>query len=454
MKQMKHTKRFMAVLLAVLLTVTALPISTFAEDGNTPKEEVVYINLNADGSVKEINVVNIFELDEDGQIIDYGKYESLRNMTTTDKINYADETVTIDAKAGKLYYEGKLESKAMPWNIEIHYYLDGEEYSAEELAGESGNLKIAMKITENTECAGNFFEGLALQASFTLDTKKCSNIQADGATVANVGSDKQLTYTILPNKGADVEITAEVTDFEMDGIAINGVKLNLDMEIEDTEIQEKIQDITEAVNELDSGAAELADGLEAVTSQNDELINGAYATFEGLCTASETLLNAELAQNGLPTVTLTPETYDAVLTELLKLMEAYQVPAASSLTALKTQLGDYSRFYEGLKSYTAAVGSAASGATELKNGTGEFVKETSGMDNMVSEKVNEMLTTATGSDVEITSFVSEKNKNVDSVQFVIQTEGIEKEEPVEVETVAEENLNFWQKLLKLFGLSY
>jgi len=675
---MKHIKRIVSVLLATLLMISILPLSAFAASENTPKEEVVYINLNADGSVKEINVVNIFDLDENGQIIDYGKYESLRNMTTTDKISYSGETVTIDAKAGKLYYEGKLDNNVMPWNIAIRYYMDGKEYSASEIAGKSGNLKITMKITENENCIGNFFEGYALQATVMLDTKKCSNIMADGATVANVGSDKQLTYTILPNKGADIEITANVIDFEMSAIAINGIKLNLAIEIDDAEIQSKIDEIIGAVNDLDTGAGELNDGakelydgtstlnekvgelytgvgalnsgigdlssgLTEITSKNKELLDGAYAAFEGLCSASETILNAELTKNGLPTVTLTPENYAAVLTDLLKTMDADSVytmaynkalaevttqvnanadaiyvgyveqnadaiyltyvqsqadtlysqvaaqavleqlvaggytqeqataylqtaegqaliaqavsamteeqkqqiittavanltdeqkaqikagavesltdeqkeqikngyieqmmkskevtdqitaavsaanSAAASVAELKGQLDNYSLFYDGLKQYTSAVSSAANGAntlklnmdtlyanvgtlktsvgelndgvkelfdgtTELKNGTGEFVSETDGIETEVSDEIDSMISSATGSDVEITSFVSEKNTNIKSVQFVIQTEAIEIAETVDAEPVVEEKLNFWQKLLRLFGL--
>ena len=675
---MKHTKRIISVLLIASLIIGVMPFSAFAASENTPKEEVVYINLNADGSVKEINVVNIFDLDKDEQIIDYGKYENLRNMTTTDKIGYSGETVTIDAKAGKLYYEGKLDSNVMPWNIAIRYYMDGKEYKASDIAGKSGNLKITMKITENTNCIGNFFEGYALQASVTLDTEKCSNIKADGATVANVGSNKQLTYTILPNKGADIEITAKATDFEMSAIAINGIKLNLAIDIDDAEIQSKIDEIIGAVNDLDEGAGDLKDGAEdlykgttllndkvgelytgvgalnsgatelyngltAITSKNKELLSGAYEAFKGLCSASETILNTELTKNGLQAVTLTPETYAAVLTDLLKTMDAdavynmaynkalaevtaqveaqadtlyagyveqnantiylayvqsqadtlyaqvaaqavmeqliangyneqqamayLQTPegqaliaqavaamtdeqkqqiittavanltdeqktqikagavqsltddqktqikngyieqtmkskevtdqitaavaaantAAASVTELKGQLDNYSLFYEGLKSYTSAVSDTASGAntlkinmdtlyanvgtlktsvgelndgvkslfdgtTELKNGTGEFVKETDGIERSVGGEIDSMITEATGSDVEVTSFVSEKNTNVDAVQFVIQTEAIEIAEPVDVEPVVEEKLNFWQKLLRLFGL--
>ena len=675
---MKHIKKTMAILLAALLTVSIMPLSAFAASENTPKEEVVYINLNADGSVKEINVVNIFDLDQDGQIIDYGKYENLRNMTTTDKIGYSGETVTIDAKAGKLYYEGKLDNNIMPWNIAIRYYMDDKEYKASDIAGKSGDLKIAINITENTDCIGNFFEGYALQASVELDTDKCSNIKADGATVANVGSNKQLTYTILPNKGADIEITAKVTDFEMSAIAINGIKLNLAIDIDDAEFQSKIDEIIGAVDDLDegavelkngaedlydatkllddkvgelytgvgalnNGAADLSSGLSAITEKNKELLEGAYSAFKGLCSSSETILNEELTKNGLQTVTLTPETYTTVLTELLKTMDADAVydaaykkalsevtaqvevqadalysgyaeqnadaiyiayvqsqadtlyaqvaaqavseqltasgytpeqataylqtaegqaliaqgvgvmtdeqkqqiitaavtnltdeqktqikagavqsltdeqktqiknsyieqtmkskevtdqitaaaaaanTAAASVAELKGQLDNYSLFYEGLKSYTSAVSDAASGAntlkinmdtlytnvgtlktsvgelndgvrdlfdgtTELKDGTGEFVKETDGIETEVSGEIDSMITEATGSNVKITSFVSENNTNVDAVQFVIKTEAIEIVEAVNAEPAAEEKLNFWQKLLRLFGL--
>ena len=581
---MKTFKRILSVLLAVLLTAAAFPPAAFAAEANTPKEEVVYINLNADGSVKEITVVNIFDLDADGQIVDYGAYESLRNMTTTDTIGYSGDTVTISAAKGKLYYEGKLSSSVMPWNISIHYYLDGKEYSAEEIAGKSGSLKITMEVTENKDCGGSFFDGYALQASFTLDTKKCSNIRANDATAANVGSDKQLTYTILPGEGADIEITADVTDFEMAPIAINGVKLQLAIEVDDTEIQNRIDDLIDGVEELDSGAeelrdgaeelydgtvtlsdktgelysgvgelnsgaAELSDGLATVTAQNEALLSGAWEAFKGLCTATETLLNAEFTKNGMDAVSLTPDTYEAVFAELLrgmdaesvyqmayqkalaevtakvtaevnasaaaalpeeqkaqiinenvqKLMQTEEVTAqiaaavsaaetsAAGIVELKAKLDDYRLFYEGLQSYTAAVSSAAGGAETLnrgmrtlytnvgllndavaelgsgakslldgantmKSGTNEFVQETADMNGEVSSEIDAMLSTVSGGETEVESFVSEKNTNVDAVQFVIQTEAITIEAPVSNELVVEESLTFWQKLLRLFGL--
>lgn len=104
------------------------------------------------------------------------------------------------------------------------------------LAGKSGKLKIKIKIEKNESCISDFYDSYALQASLTLDTENCKNITAENATMANVGADKQISYTVLPGKGLDAEITADVTDFEMDAVSINAVKMNLNIEIDDTEL--------------------------------------------------------------------------------------------------------------------------------------------------------------------------------------------------------------------------
>lgn len=674
----KQTLRAAAAVLAVLLTVGSMPVSVFANEENTPKEEVVYINLNANGDVKEINVVNIFELDESGEIIDYGEYDALRNMTTTDEIDYQNNTVSINANSGKLYYEGSLKNTSMPWIITLRYYMDDKEYSADEIAGMSGKLDIKMTIRRNSECDSSFFEGYALQASFVLDTDNATNIIADGATIANVGSDKQLTFTILPDTEKDIHISADVKSFEMDSIAINGVRLSLSIDTDDASLQEKIDEIIgavsdldngagelndgagelnsateklntateelhEGVGKLDSGADELADGLSTLTSKNTELTQAAWTAYEALCSAAESQLNESLTANGLDEITLTPTTYSEALSSLLKQMDADAVynkayntalakvtrqvnaqastlyssyiatqseviystyinpqadtlyaqvaaeavisqlmekgyskeqaaayaetnngktlianaisamtdeqkqkivssaaealteeqknqilegavkvlteeekaqirdayidqlmtseditaqindavravnQSAAEVTALKAQLDSYGTFYNGLVDYTNAVSTAAEGictlsdglsslyentgtlknavgdlhiavgtlkdgTDELKSRTSEFVSETDGMDTQVSDEIDKLISGITGEDIEIVSFVSDQNTNVKSVQFVIQTEAICIDEAAAATIAETEQLTFWQKLLKLFGL--
>lgn len=281
-------KRIAAAVLAVVMTAllgTPAFAADAAADTPTPKEEVVYVSLNDDGSVREINVVNIFELDKAGGIVDYGDYESVRNMTTTDGVDYENGKIKIDASAGRLYYEGKLKNAEMPWNISIRYYLDGREYKGSEIAGLDGSFKMTVDITENesyTKHGGGFFDGYALLASLTLDTDKCRDIKADGATAANVGGDKQLSYTILPGHGANIVITAEVTDFEAVGLSVNGVPLSLGIEIDDGAVTDKLSELADSAVKLDDGAAALGDGIDEIKAGFDELQSGADALEAGI----------------------------------------------------------------------------------------------------------------------------------------------------------------------------
>lgn len=202
-EQISQKKNISIKLLSVFLAFSLMFVFTvpaFAATTNVDgiKQEVVYINLNSDGSVSEICVVNIFELDEDGQIVDYGDYKALRNMTSNDKITFENETVRIDTKAGKLYYEGTLNKNVIPWIFSFRYFLDGTEYTAEEIAGKDGALKITISIRKNPDCNSTFFDNYGLQASVTLDTELCKNIVADGATAANVGKTVSLPIPFSP----------------------------------------------------------------------------------------------------------------------------------------------------------------------------------------------------------------------------------------------------------------
>ena len=58
-----------------------------------------------------------------------------------------------------------------------------------------------------------------------------------------------------------------------------------------------------------------------------------------------------------------------------------------------------------------------------------------------------------GEEIETRSFASEKNGSVHSVQFVMRTDAIQKPEQPQPEEEKEQELNFWQKLGKLFGIS-
>ena len=285
MNNNKVVKRTAAGVVTSLFVISnILPTVVQAASIASNKEEVVYVNLNSDGDLLGTYVVNIFN---DSDITDYGNYIEVRNMNTNDEINYDSGVIKIKNSKDKLYYEGIMENAQIPWNIDITYKMDGKEYSPEEIAGMSGKLTIEINITENTNAKEGFFESYALQSTVKLDTNICKNIVSEGATVANAGDLKQLTYTVMPGKEKDIKISADVTDFEMDGIDINGIKLNLGISkdnVDTSDLSDKITELQDAVSELDNGAKDLNDGAETLNSGAGKLNDGINTINEALNT--------------------------------------------------------------------------------------------------------------------------------------------------------------------------
>ena len=285
MNNNKVVKRTAAGVVTSLFVISnILPTVVQAASIASNKEEVVYVNLNSDGDLLGTYVVNIFN---DSDITDYGNYIEVRNMNTNDEINYDSEVIKIKNSKDKLYYEGIMENAEIPWNIDITYKMNGKEYSPEEIAGMSGKLTIEINITENINAKEGFFESYALQSTVKLDTNICKNIVSEGATVANAGDLKQLTYTVMPGNEKDIKISADVTDFEMDGIDINGIKLNLGISkdnVDTSDLSDKITELQDAVSELDNGAKDLNDGAEALNSGAGKLNDGINTINEALNT--------------------------------------------------------------------------------------------------------------------------------------------------------------------------
>ena len=272
-----NIKKATAFTLSAAMLLGSTGVTAFAAD-SAKKEEVVYANLDEAGDVTGVYVVNSVQ---GSDITDYGKYTSVKNLTTEDKIDVDGDKITIHTDSDKVYYQGDLDTKEIPWNIAITYKLDGKGYKAEELAGKSGSLEINISITQNKNCDESFWSGYALQGTLTLDATKCKNIVADQATIANVGSDKQLSYIILPGKGADLTVKADVMDFEMDAISINGVKLNMDMDVDDSELTDQVKEIQDAITELNDGASDLNDGASDLNDGASELDDGAADLKDG-----------------------------------------------------------------------------------------------------------------------------------------------------------------------------
>ena len=550
MKQNFVRRASALVLAGCLLAGASMP--AVAAAAATPKEEVIYANLDASGAVTGVYAVNSFVVSAGETVTDYGSYSAVRNMTTADPLDQSGDTISVTASEdGKLYYEGTMDAAtALPWIVKLTYTLDGQEIRPEELGGKSGALAIRLQVSRNPDCTGDFFDNYALQVTMSLDTKLAQNIVADGATVANVGSSKQLSYILLPGADSDVTITADVTDFAMDAISLNGVRLNLNLDLDGEDLTGMMDQLQGGSVQLDDGANALADGIaqvRAALTQMQTALNGISASTDQITT----LLNASsqiqdgiaqlddgaaqleeqvsfeaykaiLKENGLDLDQLQDGNAQAIaqLEQLVKIlpcslktqmenvilllkgssanidaMETYlntvhsgiaQLHEGSSTlnssygefdagvrqlaSALTDMLGNlavltdgvnqlasqYTDLDNGLNAYTdgtaqlkSGVKQLAAGAAQLTAGTGELRTSVGDLD--LGDQLNGLLDSLSG-DSEVQSFTSTENTEVSAVQFALQTVAIEAPE-AEAELEAEPAvLNFWQKLLKLFGL--
>ena len=295
MKQ-KIVRRASALVLAgCLLAGAALPALAASA-----KEEVIYANLDASGTVTGVYAVNSFAVQAGDTVTDHGSYTAVRNMTTTDPLEHSGDTVTATvAEDGKLYYEGT---------------MDGAEIAPEELGGKSGALTIRLQVSRNPDCTGDFFDQYALQVTMTLDTDRAQNIVADGATMANVGSNKQLSYILLPGSDSDVTVTADVTDFAMNAISLNGVKLRLNLDLDGADLTGMLDRLQSGSVQLDDGANALADGIAQVQAGLDTLngksgeLTGGSAKVKAALTQMQTALNGVSASTDQLTTLLDAST--------------------------------------------------------------------------------------------------------------------------------------------------
>lgn len=295
---MRRMRKFLAVFASILMMMPALLVSADTagsksgekvsqETGElSSKDEVVYAKLSPAGENQEVYVVNILNIEEPGEVTDYGPYTNLKNLTDLSPIEKSDAAVNVTAEEeGKFYYQGDLNESALPWNVSITYTLDGQETAPEELAGKSGHVQIGIQTSRNENADPSFFENYLLQISFPLNGEKFSNIEAPDGMLANAGKNKQATFTVMPEKEGNLTLEADVADFELEGIDITAIPSSLPIDAPDIDdmtgemdtLTKAIKEVNDGVGQLQNGASELHNGAAKLSDGSREYRNGIAA---------------------------------------------------------------------------------------------------------------------------------------------------------------------------------
>lgn len=283
---MKQINRLLNILLVLTLVFTFVtPIIHAAEDRAElrAKDEVVYARLTANGASEAAYIVNVFEVIKTGEIVDYGNYSAVKNLTDLSAISKGAEQVEFSAGEGKFYYQGNLDEIQLPWDVAVTYYLDGEEIAPEELLGQDGKVEIKIETKANKSVDSVFFDHYTLQITLPLAGEKFSHIQAEDATIAKVGKTEQVTLTILPEEASEQSVTANVKDFEMEGIEIVAIPFMMALEdFETDDMVDNMSSLSDAIAEVHEGVGTLNDGVLQLSDGTNDVEEGSAQFHQGL----------------------------------------------------------------------------------------------------------------------------------------------------------------------------
>lgn len=389
---MKNIVRKLVLATLLLTLFLSLAPGALAQEKNTPKQETVYVILDASGTTEKILVVNRFTLDEAGTVHDYGPYSDVSRLTGEAEISRDGEHIFADVEAGEWFYEGELAEAELPWLFELDFSLNGEELEPKDLSGAEGSVEFRLKVKANPDCPEHFRQSFFLQVMLELESARATDIRSNAVFQTVAGKNLMLNWMILPGQEQELYFKAQVKDFAMNAPQLAGLPLNFDssaLMIGDEEIRgllersgglQQIEELEDAVVQFDEGAGELEKGSSQIKEAIEKIHSGVAQMKD-----EDSMQTFEAMAGAFP--------------EIAAMLEGME-QLAGGLAALNE---GYTEFHQGLSAY-------ADGMSQFREG----------VDGM-GEKLPARLKDALGHlfpPYEAESFVSDLNEEVLSVQFI------------------------------------
>ena len=282
------------------------------------KEETVYVKADAAGNPTEKSVeVVLKEIEGNDPIEDRSNLRDIKNTEGNEEVAEAGEGRYLWENHGEdIHYKGISDEK-LPVDVHVTYFLEGQEVSAEQIAGKTGKVKIRFDYDNNTDVP------FMVLSSVILSSDVFSDLEVTNGKVMDLGDQKAVIGFAFPGlmdslKLADyepteeielpeyVEIEARAEDFELDFTA-TVVSTGLFEEIEDKDLEDMeemsddMEELTDASSEIKDAAQELADaggeygdylsqyfdGLTQLSEGTDQLEQGLMALSQNIAKISE-----------------------------------------------------------------------------------------------------------------------------------------------------------------------
>lgn len=265
------------------------------DGSNAEKKETVFVELDADGSVKNTIVSDVLKVSGKENIRDISNLQQIENLNGDEKFTAQNGELIWENKGENITYQGTT-TESTPVGVQITYYLDGKERSPEQLAGKSGKIKMVYHYINDSEREGKFvpflmLTGMVLGENFTNvevnqgkvldydDTKIVIGYGAPGLKdylISRVKNGKEYMKDIDIPESFTVE--ADVENFEMDMALTVATSDMGDMDLEEAL---DFSDVSQQMDELENGTEQLEEGAENLQSGAGQLMEGADKVDDG-----------------------------------------------------------------------------------------------------------------------------------------------------------------------------
>ena len=294
------------------------------------KQETVYVTADAYGDPTKVEAEIVLKAEGNEPVEDYTRLSDIRNTRGDETFTLEDKHLIFENKGEDIHYKG-LSSDPLPVTVTISYYLDGKKIKAEDLAGQSGHLKMRFDYKNNTMARKDGYEliipFMALSVVM-LDEEVFSNVKTENARIMEYNGNKIALIAAFPgledalklsslklSKDIHLDdfgiIEADVRDFKLDYTAtVLSKNIFSDLEEDDLSVIDDLADktdglsdtdeLTEATAKLLDACITLQDGLitytSAVSTLNDSIgtvLEGANGLADGLKQIKENLPDDE-----------------------------------------------------------------------------------------------------------------------------------------------------------------
>jgi len=292
MKKMK--KIFMILVLLVIMTPTSAEALS--------KSEAIYSNLDYNGKLKTSSVSNHLAFLKEKEEIDETMLQDILNINGEEKFRMDGSKLIWENKGHDIFYRGITE-KALPIEVEIHYFLNGKEMNPKKMVGKKGDIKITYHFTNREEKemqinhkSMHIYTPFVVSVGMMMEGESNKDFAITNGKVISTGERHMVVGLASPglyqSMGIDelksldeVTLTYSTTNFSLSNAYIVATPKFLS-EKEFASLG-KIEDLYNNMNELDRNMDQLVSGTESLHHGSGQIYEGATTIRHNLKTVKE-----------------------------------------------------------------------------------------------------------------------------------------------------------------------